>query len=175
MQEGSRFSTSSPVFICRLFDDGCSYWPWFLKHPRPSWFSSLVVNCFLFSFSHSSQPLPVRLPQDLKVKVLVAQLCLTLCDPMDCSLPGFTVHEILQARILEWVAISFSMVPSEPSDWTWVSSIVGRFFTIWTTRKAPQGLVHFLCYTELPHPPLQTQGISCMATALNIIPTWRTF
>ena len=43
-----------------------------------------------------------------KVKVLVAQYCLTLCDPMDCSLPGSSLHEILQARILEWVAIPFS-------------------------------------------------------------------
>ena len=39
----------------------------------------------------------------VKVKVLIAQLCLTLCDPMDCSLPGFSVYAILQARILEWV------------------------------------------------------------------------
>ena len=44
----------------------------------------------------------------LKVKVLVAQSCPTLCDPMDCSLPGFSVHWILQARILEWIAIHFS-------------------------------------------------------------------
>ena len=47
----------------------------------------------------------------MKVKVLVAQLCLTLCDPMDCmacSLPGFSVHGILHLRILKWVAISFS-------------------------------------------------------------------
>ena len=44
----------------------------------------------------------------LKVKVLVVQLCLTLCDPMDCSLPGSSVHGILQARILEWLAISYS-------------------------------------------------------------------
>ena len=42
------------------------------------------------------------------VCVLVAQSYLTLCDPMDCSLPGYSVHGILQARILEWVAISFS-------------------------------------------------------------------
>ena len=42
------------------------------------------------------------------VKVLVTQSCLTLCDPMDCSLPGSSVHGILQARILEWVAIPFS-------------------------------------------------------------------
>ena len=44
----------------------------------------------------------------MKVKVLVVQSCPTLCDPMDCSLPGFAVHGILQARILEWVAILFS-------------------------------------------------------------------
>ena len=45
-------------------------------------------------------------------KVLVTQLCSTLCDPMDCSLPGSSVHGILQARILEWVAIPFSRGPS---------------------------------------------------------------
>ena len=45
----------------------------------------------------------------MKVKVLVTQLCLTLCDLMDCSPPGFSVHGILQATVLEWVAISFSM------------------------------------------------------------------
>ena len=39
----------------------------------------------------------------------VAQLCLTLCNPMDCSLPGSSVHEIFQARVLEWVAIAFSI------------------------------------------------------------------
>ena len=43
-----------------------------------------------------------------KMKVLVAQSCPTLCDPMNCSPPAFSVHEILQARILEWVAIPFS-------------------------------------------------------------------
>ena len=52
---------------------------------------------------------------------LVAQSCPTLCDPMDCSLPGSSVHGILQARILEWVAISFSRVSSQCRDQTWVS------------------------------------------------------
>ena len=50
----------------------------------------------------------------MKVKVLVAQLCLTLCDPIDCSLPDSSVHGILQARILEWVAIPFSMDLPDP-------------------------------------------------------------
>ena len=65
----------------------------------------------------------------------VTQLCPTLWDPMDCRPPGSSVHGIFQARILEWVAISFSRRSSWPRDWTWVSPIVGRHFTIWETRK----------------------------------------
>ena len=65
----------------------------------------------------------------------VVQSCPTLCNPMDCSLPGSSVHGIFQARILEWVAISFSRRSSQPRDWTRVSHIVGRCFTIWATRK----------------------------------------
>ena len=60
----------------------------------------------------------------MKVKVKVAQLCPTLCDPMDC-----TVHEILQARILEWVAFSFSRGSFQPRDGSQVSLIAGGFFT----------------------------------------------
>ena len=58
-------------------------------------------------------------------------------DPMDCSLPGFSVHGIFQARILEWVAISFSRGSSRPRDWTRVSRIAGRRFILWATREAP--------------------------------------
>ena len=66
----------------------------------------------------------------------VAQSCLTLCNPMDCSLPGFSVHRIFQARVLEWVAISFSRGSSQPRDWMRVSRIEGRHFTIWATWEA---------------------------------------
>ena len=69
------------------------------------------------------------LVEEVKKKGLVAQLCLTLCDPMDCSPPGSSVHGILQARILEWVVISFSRGSSQPRDQTWVSYTAGRFFT----------------------------------------------
>ena len=65
----------------------------------------------------------------------VAQSCPTLCDPMDCNLPGSSIHGIFQARTLEWVAISFSRRSSQPKDWTLVSCIVGRSFTIWATRE----------------------------------------
>ena len=68
--------------------------------------------------------------------VLVAQLCPTLCDSMDCSPPGSSVHGILQTRILEWVAIFFSRGSSWPRDRTWESSIAVRFFTVWVTREA---------------------------------------
>ena len=67
----------------------------------------------------------------------VAQSCPTLCDPVDCRLPGFSVHEIFQARILEWVAIPFSRGSSQPRDWTHVSYVcctAGRFFTFWATE-----------------------------------------
>ena len=66
----------------------------------------------------------------------VAQSCPTLCDPMDCSPPGSSVHGIFQARILEWVAISFSRGFSWPRDWTQASSVAGRRFTIWATKEA---------------------------------------
>ena len=61
----------------------------------------------------------------------VSQLFPTLCDPMD-----YTVHEILHASILEWVGFPFSRGSPQPRDWTQVSPIAGKFFTIWTTREA---------------------------------------
>ena len=65
----------------------------------------------------------------------VAQSCPTLCDPMDCSPPGSSVHGIFQAWILEWVDISFSRGSSWARDRTQVSRIVGRRFTVWATRE----------------------------------------
>ena len=63
------------------------------------------------------------------------QSYLSLCDSMNCSLPHSSVHGILQARILEWVAILFSRGSSRPRDWIWVSCITGRFSTVWATRE----------------------------------------
>ena len=56
--------------------------------------------------------------------------------PMDCSLPGFSIHGIFQARVLEWIAISFSRGSSWPRNWTGVSCIAGTHFTLWATREA---------------------------------------
>ena len=63
----------------------------------------------------------------------VAQLFPTLCNSMDCSPPGSSIHEIFQVRVLDWVAISFSRGSSWPRDQTRVSGIAGRFFTISVT------------------------------------------
>ena len=69
-------------------------------------------------------------------KVLDAQSYLTLCDPVDYSPPGSSVHGILWARILEWGAILFSRGYSQPRDQTHVSCILGRSFTVWASREA---------------------------------------
>ena len=67
-----------------------------------------------------------------KVKCSVVSNSLHL---LDCSLPGSSVYGIFQARILDWVATSFSRRSSQPRDWTWVSHILSRHFTIWATRE----------------------------------------
>ena len=70
----------------------------------------------------------------------VAQSCPTLCDPMDYSPPGSSVHGIFQAWILEWVAIPLSRRSSRPRDRTRVAGIVGRRFTVWATREALENI-----------------------------------
>ena len=66
--------------------------------------------------------------------VLVPQLCPSLWDPTNCSPPGSSVHEILQARILKWVVIPFSRTSSRPRDQTRVSRVGGRRFNLWATK-----------------------------------------
>ena len=81
--------------------------------------------------------LPLMPPGFIKKKTEVAQSCWTLWDPMHCSPPGSSVYGLFQARVLEWVSISFSRGSSQPRDQIWVSRIAGRRFTIWATREAP--------------------------------------
>ena len=72
---------------------------------------------------------------NLKSESEVTQSCPTLCDPRDCSLPGSSVHGIFQARILEWVVISFSR-SSQPRDRTHASCIGAQILYCWATREA---------------------------------------
>ena len=101
--------------------------PCLANHWDPSWVCQLKIFsqpkswefCFIESEKESE----------------VAQSCLTLCDPIDCSLPGSSVHGIFQTIVLEWIAISFSRGSSQPRAWTQVSRIVDRYFTVWATRE----------------------------------------
>ena len=78
-------------------------------------------------------------PQCSQSESEVTLSCLTLCDPVDCSPPGSSVYGILQARILKWVANSFSRGSSLPRDRTQVFRIAGRCFNLWATREAQCG------------------------------------
>ena len=74
--------------------------------------------------------------KQLKVKVLVTQLCPTLCNPTDCSPPGFSANGIFQARILQWIAISFPGDLPDPGIKPAPPALAGRFFTIVPSGKS---------------------------------------
>ena len=133
----------------RVCAQACLYSPWTVARQAPLsmelyrqeyWRGILYIYLYIMLLIHfcciAETGTEVQSNCESDVKLLVAQLCLTLCDLMDCSPPGSSVHEIVQARTLEWVSIFFSKWSSRPRDRTWVSCIIGRFFTIWTTRKA---------------------------------------
>ena len=104
---------------------------WKLPFPH----SGLHILFFWFIFLHWICSISY-LQYSLSYEEKVVQACLTLWDPTNCSLPGSSVYGILQARMLEWVAIPFSRGFSWPRNWTWVSCIAGNFFTIWATSEA---------------------------------------
>ena len=113
---------------------------------RIEWFDLLAVEGTLKSLlqHHSSKAsilqcsaFFIQLLKRKKVKESeVSQSCPTLCDPMVYSPAGSSIHGILQARVLEWGAISFSRGSSRPRDQTRVSHIPGRCFNLWATREA---------------------------------------
>ena len=110
----------------------------------------------------------------------VTQLCPTLCNPMGCSSPGSPVHGIFQARVLEWIVISFSMGSSWSMDWTLVSSLAGGFLTTSTTWEAlQQSSSMFTCFkflafkvrfyfSSLPQPPKKFENLWCDLSLRNL-------
>ena len=125
-----------------IYLDHCSIlnWPLFLIHHELG-LQKVGLHCFSSYLVKGYLPLPGTVTLDIHWTSLlsVTQSCLTLCDSMDNSPPGSSVHGILQARILEWVAIPSCRGPSWPKGWTQFSCTAGRFFSIWATREA-------LCY-----------------------------
>ena len=142
-----------------------------------SWFRAYRCVCvYIHSYVH-------------KVKMLVTQSCLTLCDPMDCSPPGSSVPGILQAKILEWAAISFSRGSSRPRDQTHASCIGRQNLYHWVTREGymivyihawkwsgsvvsdslrPHGPTRLLCPWDFPG---NNTGVGCHFLLQRIFPT----
>ena len=113
-----------------------------LLDPRSNLCFQCLLHCrqILYLLSHQGSPLFL----DVVFIVLVAKLCPTLSHPMDYSLPASSVHGISQARILEWVVISFSRGSSQPRDQTHVSCIDRLVLYCWATREA-----HLFVYSIL--------------------------
>ena len=91
----------------------------------------------LEEFRWSSQRKSI-IPTIMSLPLILKWSRSVMSDPVDCSPPGSSIHGILQARILEWVAISFSRGSPGPRDWTRVSCLAGRCFNLWATREAPE-------------------------------------
>ena len=125
-----------------------------------------IIFCWEGGKTHSSCKFPYYLPW--KVKVLIAQLCPTLCNPMDYSLLGSFVHGILQARILEWVVIHFSRGSYQTEDWSQVSWIAGRVLTAWGTREVNSATNQFWC---LPLPSIFPYPL-CIGASLQANRCW---
>ena len=116
------------------------------------WFTGDTMRwCFLLHRKDGTQTTAYQRETQMEplggcewVNEWVTQSCLTLCDPTD-----YTVHGILQARTLEWVAFPFSRGSSQPSDRTQVSHIAGRFFTSWATSTRSQNVFDLLLCTHV--------------------------
>ena len=125
---------------------------WIIEKARE--FQKNIYSCFFDFINYPKASDCVKWSE-----VKVAQSCLTLCDRMD-----YTVHGILQARILEWVAFLFSRGSSQPRDQTQVSCIAGRFFTRWATKEAQE----FWSGWPIPSPAdLPDPGIELGSPALQ--------
>ena len=138
---GLNFKPHTTGFWAKTFqghsrsDNWLPLWAYFLCSPFLQIFCSsysdylLLLKLIKHIFTSGLRPLLFSLSLPI---VKAAQSCPTLCDPMD-----YTVHGILQVRILEWLAFPFSRGSSQPRDRTQASCIAGRFFTSWATTEAP--------------------------------------
>ena len=136
----TRTSGACPVWLHQ--PPQCHWVPFPTQTPFLWWFRThLYRGQLLLIYSNTSSKMETSIVlrpyfgiiNDTAIIILVLKSCPILCDPMDYSLPGFSVHGIFQARILEWVAISFSRGSYRPRDQTLVSCITEEFFTICAT------------------------------------------
>ena len=110
----------------RVFSQHCDSKALILQH-------SSAFSLLIFQLQHQY----MTTGETMKKWSKVTQSCPTLCDPMDCSLPGSSIICIFQARTMEWIAVSFSRGSSWARDWTGISRITGRLLNVWATREVP--------------------------------------
>ena len=123
---------------------------WMVSPPQWTWFWVSSGSCT--GKPGVLQSMVITKSQTWLSESKVTQSCPTLCDPKDS-----TVHEILQARILDWVAFPFSRRSSQTRDWTQVSCTVGRFFTSWATKEAWGGVL-YRATVGLPDPGIKPES-----------------
>ena len=133
------------TYICSFLDSLLT-----LYFVEPFWFTAIFRRSYRY-FLYSPHTC---------LKVLVTYSCPTLCDPMDCSLPGLSVNGILQARILEWVAIPFSKGPSRPRGRASVSCIAVRFFYRLSRQGSPYTCLPIFIFSDLHHSGQSFQSLS---------------
>ena len=104
-----------------------------------------------------------------EVKALVVQSCLILCDRIDGSLSGSSVHGLLQVRILEWVAIPFSRGSSQPRDQIRVSPVAGTFFTVWVIREALVNMTKLILNPVDQHRGIIALDNICKALSYSLV------
>ena len=115
MHKGSNFSTSVPTLVILFFDNS--------HHSGCEWYFTVVLICiFLVTmlriFSWTYGTFVYLFLRNVCVYAKLLQSCPTLCDPMHCSPPGSSIYGILQARILQWIAVPSPQGSSPPRDWT---------------------------------------------------------
>ena len=135
---------STIVLFCELVTNGSNLKKREKKIHSPLLFSTVLKksflnfpasNCYKYAFPYFFSSITTGTCCLGCICAQLLQLHLTLCDPVNCSLPGYSVHRILQAKILEWVAMPFSRGSSWPRDQTCISCIAGRFFITESLRK----------------------------------------
>ena len=130
--------------------------------PPCCWSFQVDSWTLLEQFSFLDSCLVVDLCQGMEVGVPSVQSLsrVWLCNPMNCSSPGSSVHGIFQARTLEWIAMSLVRGSYRPRDWAWVSCIAGRVFIVWATREALIILKNRSNYWFFSLNKLQKQGFN---------------
>ena len=161
-------SSKASIFLCSAF------FIVQLSHPYMTTRKTITLTRWTFVgkvtsllFNMLSRLVITFLPKRNWVKMLVAQSCLILCDPMDYGPTGSSVHGFLQARILDWVAIPFSRISYWPRDQIWLSCICRQFLYHLSHLGSHQRILVFICFIYYTYLSLTVSHLS-----VHCFPPW---